>query len=367
MATRYWFEGEPGKSSGSLAFFRSDDGGKSWSKPLRVSPPVPFTVAMLHDTVVRTSSGRIIFPVYTALKYSGAEGIKHSLSNYRPLTKLIDNQVVRTAGHFADPSFGWCYVYYSDDDGKTWQTNRGGQLYIFNDGAEKGWFPTYEPSVAEVEPGKLLMLVRTPNLGRLFKTWSFDNGETWTALVPTQLATATSPCQIRKIATTGDLLVVWTQISHEEMRKGLTAVRLSSAVSRTKGSVWEFYQNIESSVEGSFVEPGPIRLSLPEGSSALDPVGAASERDPLYVVNNHLPAPYGEFSYPSVFVAGDKVIISYRLQTVAGDPAKIGRSGLISTGGRLKVLPLSWFYAGRENMKAVPHLKYLSNLENSRP
>ena len=50
---------------------------------------------------------------------------------------------------------------------------------------------------------------------------------------------------------TGDLLVVWTQHSAEEMRRGLIRARLSSAISRTNGALWEFFQNVESIVRGS--------------------------------------------------------------------------------------------------------------------
>ena len=36
-------------------------------------------------------------------------------------------------------------------------------------------------------------------------------------------------------------------------------------ISRTNGATWEFFQNVESVLEGTFVEPGPIRSSRPEG------------------------------------------------------------------------------------------------------
>ena len=36
------------------------------------------------------------------------------------------------------------------------------------------WRRTTEPTIAEVEPGKILMLMRNET-GRLYKSWSFDN------------------------------------------------------------------------------------------------------------------------------------------------------------------------------------------------
>ncbi|MDP6350379.1 MAG: hypothetical protein QGG58_11500, partial [Chloroflexota bacterium] len=47
-----------------------------------------------------------------------------------------------------------------------------------------------------------------------------DHGETWSRLVPTQLAGCQAPGQIRKLSGTGHLLVVWTQQSEAEVRQG---------------------------------------------------------------------------------------------------------------------------------------------------
>ena len=58
-----------------------------------------------------------------------------------------------------------------------------------------------EPSLAEVAPGRLLMMMRN-GLGRLFQAWSFDDGETWTNPLPTSLAASTTPAQIRSIPST---------------------------------------------------------------------------------------------------------------------------------------------------------------------
>ena len=124
------------------------------------------------------------------------------------------------------------------------------------------WSMTAEPSVAEVEPGALLMYMRT-DWGRLFKSWSFDNGEIWSAPTATPLSASGAPGQIKTIPGTGDLLVVWSQESPEEMKRGLIRNRLSSAVSRTNGSIWEHFQNVDSTLEGAQVEPGPVGFTGP--------------------------------------------------------------------------------------------------------
>ena len=52
-----------------------------------------------------------------------------------------------------------------------------------------------EPSVAEVAPGRLLLMMRN-QMGRLYQAWSYDNAETWTRPQPTSLAASTTPGQI---------------------------------------------------------------------------------------------------------------------------------------------------------------------------
>ena len=174
-------------------------------------------------------------------------GQSSGLDDLKPpaVGKLLNGQWISTGAHFHDPHFCAVYACYSDDEGRTWQRNQDGDLIILLD-----WSSSYsyvvEPSVAEVSPGHLLMMMRT-GLGRLYQAWSYDNGETWTRPQPTSLASSTAPAQIRSIPSTGHLLVVWNQENEEEVKQGFNRTRLSSAISRNDGSVWEFFQNIESS------------------------------------------------------------------------------------------------------------------------
>ena len=207
--------------------------------------------------------------------------------------------------------------------------------------------PTYEPSVTEVAPGKLLMIMRT-RLGRYYQAWSCDNGETWTRPQATQLAGTQAPAQVRTLRGTGHLLCVFTQHSHEEVRKGFIRTRLSSAISRNGGGVWEHFQNVESIHEQTHVEPGPIEVVRPEGGYVMRQADAF-ESDPQHVVA--LPVGYGRWSYPSVLVLADRVLIShtYSWHDRTGAPQ--------SAGGKLKVLPISWFYGGQDPTRENETLK----------
>jgi len=331
---------EEERRSTHLVFWRSEDGGETWVPPVRVTPP-GIGVYAYQDVLLHTSSGRIILPVYISLGQStGPDDVKPPASG-----KLVNGQWVSTAAHFFDPHFSASYVCYSDDDGLTWQRNRDGELIILLD-----WNAMYsytnEPTVTEVTPGRLLMFMRN-GLGRVFQAWSENNGETWTRPQPTSLASSTAPAQIRTLPN-GHLLAVWNQESEEEIKRGYNRTRISSAISRNGGSVWEFFQNVESMHEQTRVEPGPIRPVRP-AEFHFEPGLPAPEREREHIVPVGF---HGRWSYPSVFVMEDRVLIAHTYSVYEEHPT---RAELILSsrkkGGfnqKLKVLPLSWFYGGKE-------------------
>ena len=102
-----------------LVFWRSPDGGETWERPVQVTPP-GLPAHAYQDVLLRTSSGRIVVPVYGMLgQRAGPGDVRPPFSG-----KLIGGQWVSTAAHFFDPRFSFVYVCYSDDDGRTWQRNR---------------------------------------------------------------------------------------------------------------------------------------------------------------------------------------------------------------------------------------------------
>jgi len=323
----------------AMVFWRSEDEGKTWQPPVQITVPGMPSVAY-QDVLLRTSSGRIILPIYIHLTHpAGPDNRRAPFYG-----KLVNNQWVSTAAHFSDPAFCAVYVAYSDDDGRTWKKNRDGYLYILHDWST-GFDRVDEPSVAEVVPGRLLMVMRTAQ-SRLYESWSTDNGETWTRPQPMSLAAAETPAQIRRLPT-GHLLIVWNQESEDDVRRGYNRTRVSTAVSRNGGSVWEFFQNVESLLPGARVEPGPIRPVRPAqhyfspGQPSRDDVAALGDS-----------AFHGRWSYPSVFVMKDRVLVAITYSTYEQDPVK-AQLVLSSRkpGGfnqKLKVLPLKWFYGGRE-------------------
>ena len=322
-------------SSSHMVFRTSDDLGRTWSEPVITNKGM-LPAHAYQDVMLRTESGRIILPVYFAMGQSHQKGAPWHFTH----GGFLNGNFVGSGPHTADPRFGASYVLYSDDEGKTWQKNSDGELLILTDYG--GPFEiACEPSVAEVEPGKLLMILRT-RLGRMFQSWSYDNGETWSRPKPTLLAGAQHPAQIRKIPGTGHLLVVWAQHDERELRQGYMRTRLSSAISRDGGVTWEHFQNIDSIHKGAHLKPGPIRIYAPEPTYPTSRSEGAPEFDPEYSVP--MLEGYGSRSYPSVLVTKDRALIFYSYQHYSS-------TGDYICEARLKVLPVSWFYGGEDQMK----------------
>ena len=113
----------------------------------------------------------------------------------------------------------------------------------------------------ELKDGRWLGMGRTV-LNRLFQCISEDQGETWEKVRPTQLASGDTPCIIRRIPKTDDLLVIWNQTSSQEWQCYLTRHRLSSAISRDEGKTWESFKNLESLDDVPLIELSEIKRFL---------------------------------------------------------------------------------------------------------
>ena len=324
----------PEKIQSRTLFWRSDDGGVTWDGPVDVAAP---GMNIFGGRVISLASGRLLLSTYLSLGQS--TGPMSALGELGGVGKLLRGQWTRTSGHTYDTGFSCCAAYYSDDGGQSWRPNKDGELIIGLDPNTTFSF-TNEPTATEVEPGQVLMLMRT-GLGRQFQSWSSDGGESWTRPAPTSLASSTAPAEIRTLPN-GHLLVVWTQVGGEEIRRGFLRTRLSTAISRNGGSAWEFFQNLESLHEETRVEPGPIQRYAPE-EYHLEPGQAAPERDPAYVTAT---AEHNVFDYPDVFVYRDRVFVSYNCRYFEDHPTEARLA--VRHIKKLNVLPLTWFYGGKE-------------------
>ena len=294
----------------------SEDEGKTWTDPL----PVKMMGTPYFDSMIQLGSGRLVYPGRTCFGNP-----QHPDVGYR--------------GHSTYPELDIAAVSHSDDLGKTWyigmkKPKLGWGLEQYASSVLMGWFGPNgepngglgitacdEPSVAETKDGQVLFFGRSA-VGRIVQSYSPDGGETWSAVKPTELVACYSPCRLRRIPKTGDLVCVWNQISTDENEYGWRRRRLSAAISTDSGKTWSHFKTLE--VSAGLDDVDRIEAKLPLHWSR---VGSRSKP---------LPDDAALFHYPNVRFAKDKVFIMYTRQWK--------ESGKWTSEQVMRIYPVSWLY-----------------------
>ncbi|WP_445482310.1 sialidase family protein [Larkinella rosea] len=181
---------------------RSDDGGKTWTKPTRLPDGI---VGPIKNKPVLLASGKLLCP-------SSSE----------------DN--------------GWrLHMESSTDGGKTWQ-----KTAALNDGKE---FSAIQPSILFHPNGRLQLLCRSKNK-KVLESWSDDGGTNWTALKPTELPNPNSGTDAVTLKDGRQLLV------YNHTPKGRSP--LNVAVS-PDGKRWQAAVVLENEPGGEFSYPAVIQ------------------------------------------------------------------------------------------------------------
>jgi len=232
---------------------RSTDDCKTWSAPRLIFAPTGVS-NINNDHVLRLRSGRIVLPVF------------HSPTVW------------------AKDSHWLAFCLYSDDDGQTWLASER-KMDMANRGPE-------EPSIVELkQDGHLLALLRN-SLGKIYQARSLDGGRTWSQPAATSLPAPLSPSLVKRIPTTGDLLLVWNRNYQPGHHHTGERTPLNTAISRDDGETWEKIKVIE---------------HTPGGSAA----------------------------YAAVTFVGNEALVTYYHQ----------QKGMSSASDvRLKIVPVAWFY-----------------------
>jgi len=291
----------PGRD-GTLLFRTSADNGSTWSKEVAIDP----LFAVCRTQAARVlSSGRILVPV---MKW---------ISPYTGANSEDENNNL---------AFSW--VYYSDDEGKTWHRSLS-ELLVFLDKGRRGYTHFEETVLEELSDGRLLMFGRT-ELGRPYRSFSDDQGISWTTPEPVELASAYTPSTLIRIPATKDLLLVWNQASTKEILTGLSRHRLSTAVSKDEGETWSHFRNLESMDDRVKIEP-------PQGKPKVYRMENYAYRQPTDLERYPNAPSCSRICYPTVAFGGDEVTIAYDYGRGVGEYEE-------RSATKVKIVSLDWLY-----------------------
>lgn len=187
----------------------SIDEAKSWSNPQPCITDKKGYFVLNNDRVIQLRNGRLLMAVQL-------------LNN--PLGSLIQK--------------GGIWSYYSDDNGKHWRSG--------TEVPNPDRVVTQEPGVTELKNGDIYMNIRT-NSGAQYISYSKDKGVTWSASERSNIVSPLSPATIKRIPSTGDLLLVWNNNGENDKR-----TPLNIALSKDEGKTWTHIKTLEDDPNGRF-------------------------------------------------------------------------------------------------------------------
>ena len=190
----------------------SADEGKTFGERVKATGEPGYHV-MNNDRVVQLSSGRLLAPV-------------------------ASTPDVHKVNHFIS------YCWLSDDGGKTWRKGKGSV-----DLAKRG---AMEPEVIELNDGRVMMIMRN-QLGFISKSYSSNGGDRWSE--PTRLSSLIAPeapATLRRIPSTGDLLLVWNNNYTAGKGHGGKRTPLTAAVSSDEGKTWRHIRDLETNADRTY-------------------------------------------------------------------------------------------------------------------
>ncbi len=290
----------PGRD-GTVCFRTSSDNGETWSDLIHIDPR--FAVSRNQSARV-LSTGRILVPVMKWISpYTGGE------------SEMESNNLC----------YSW--VYYSDDEGQTWQASNS-ELLIIEEQGKAGCYNVEEPVVEELRDGTLLLYGRT-EFGRPYESFSKDGGISWTPLQPVELASGYAPHTFARLPSTGDLLLVWNQVSGKESVSGLQRHRLSTSISQDEGKTWKHFRNLESLDNRSRIAPPGGRTRVYRAKREEQPTDRrAYPRAPGVL----------RICYPTVVATDDEVAIAYDYGQGGPGPLENGHAT------KIKIVSVDWLY-----------------------
>lgn len=256
-------------ASAYLAARYSSDGGKTWTKDDKVVVEKEGAMNVMSVSLLRLKNGQIA--LFYLKKNSTSDCIPtirlssdetktwtepkpcitdkkgyFVLNNSRVIQLKNGRIVLAVALHQTPEQMKWSgsgslWSYYSDDNGKTW--NPGKQV------ANPDSVVTQEPGLVELKNGNILMFIRT-NAGVQYLSYSKDKGVTWSPAKPSTIKSPVSPASIKRIPSTGDLLLVWNNNAGDIPAIKGKRTPLNAAISKDEGKTWQNIKTIEDDPNG---------------------------------------------------------------------------------------------------------------------
>jgi sialidase-1 len=190
---------------------KSLDEGETWTQPLAIDRYFGGYVTLNNDRAIQLSNGRIILPAAV------------------------------TPNVYAYPQLE-SFCFFSDDDGRTWFRSKN--LLSM----PTSWQGADEPGIVELKDGTVMMWFRT-TLGHIYKSYSEDDGESWSKPASMKVVSPCSPQIIKRIPGTSDLLLVWNNTT------GPRRSPLTVAVSNDEGRTWKHQKNLETDEKYGYAYP----------------------------------------------------------------------------------------------------------------
>jgi len=282
----------------------------------------------LNDVAIQLQSGkykgRIIVPFYHGMYAQHPDYTTTARGGYA----IWKGKKILLETHTHIPEMSGSFVCYSDDEGRTWHSSvndqgRGFMMGYFRHG-HLGHLTCEEPVVAELQDGRILCFMRS-TCGRILKSYSSDGGQHWTKVQLTDLAMSNSPAMLKRLPRTGHLVMVWNQMSAEEIKRGYRRGRLTIAISKDDGQTWIQRRNLEVSAgcdaRVTSVEPPPLQAMVRGGSGPDE-------------ILSELPDAFTHYHYPTIFLSTDMIFVNYGVSPLEG-----------KSTSRWRVFPVSWLYA----------------------
>ena len=220
----------------SNATYVSSDGGETWSDPRPLfSEDQPIKVSN-ERALLRTESGVIIaafmnlnernwtwqnelhdapgavLPTYVMRSldegrtWQDVQKMHDDWSGaVRDMIETRDGRVIFTAMKMRhDPGRHSVLTYSSTDDGVTWRASN-----LIDLGGRGHHGGVTEPTLTELEDGRLWMLIRT-NWGEFWSAYSHDGGRFWRVLQPSGIEASSAPALLKRLES-GRLMLLWNR------------------------------------------------------------------------------------------------------------------------------------------------------------